>query len=207
MRTFSCLVLCSYNTFLSLKSIKQFSHPVKLKIALFTLDNSQKKIFATFFVSLNHVRWKRFRQMIPSLRIIALFFSFAYSHWLKTLCWIVFLLDGHRTLSSLLGFPSHLLLSLFLWLPVASLFLHSLWSLYSFYLLYSVYCLYSLYSSSLSPGPMIPLSSCTPTTSLTLFTSFTSLSLRRSQRSKRVKGVKGVQGDREVIGYGDSEEE
>ena len=103
-----------------------------------------------------------------------------------------------RLLSPLLGFPSHLLLSLFL---------HSLCSLYSFYLLYSVYSLYSLYSSSLSPYPMISLSPCTPTTSLTLFTSFTSLSLRGSQRSKRVKGVKGVQGDREIIGYGDSEEE
>ena len=67
MRTFSCLGLCSYNTFLSLQSIKQFSHPVKLKIALFTLDNSQKKIFLLiFFVSPND--------------------PFAYSNWLKTLC-------------------------------------------------------------------------------------------------------------------------
>ena len=79
----------------------------------------------------------------------------------------------------LLGFPSLLLLSLFL---------HSLYSLYFFYLLYSMYSLYFLYSSSLSPYLMIPLSPCTPTTSLTLFTSFPPLSLRESQGSWRVKG-------------------
>ena len=116
-----------------------------------------------------------------------------------------FLLPFLPLLSPIIELPSLLLLSLFLWLPVPSLFLHSLYSLHSFYLhslyslhsfylLYSMYFLYSLYASSLPSYPMNHrlwfLSPCTPITSLTLVISYTSLSLT-SEKVKEVGELKG----------------